>query len=52
MTPGQAVGEGGGGYVRIPLVENDQRLKQAMNNLERALVPRPPKKPKHQAATA
>ena len=37
---------------RIALVENEQRLKQAMNNLERALVPRPPKQKKRQAATA
>ena len=27
----------------IALVENDQRLKQAMANLERVLVPRSPK---------
>jgi len=33
------------------LIENEQRLKQAMNNLERALNPRQPK-PKRQAATA
>ncbi len=52
LSPGRAFGEGGEGYVRIALVENEQRLKQAMNNLERALVPRPPKKPKRQAATA
>jgi hypothetical protein len=29
--------------VRIALVENEQRLKQAMRNLERALMPRQPK---------
>jgi alanine-synthesizing transaminase len=52
LSPGRAFGEGGEGYVRIALVENDQRLKQAMNNLERALVPRPPKQKKRQAATA
>ena len=52
LSPGRAFGEHGEGFVRIALVENDQRLKQAMNNLERALVPRPPKKPKRQAATA
>ena len=52
LAPGRAFGENGEGYVRIALVENDQRLKQAMSNLERALVPRPPKKPKRQAATA
>src|SRR3954451_8682337 len=51
LAPGRAFGEQGEGFVRIALVENDQRLKQAMNNLERALNPRQPK-PKRQAATA
>jgi len=32
--------------VRIALVENEQRLRQAMRNLERALLPKPPKKPR------
>jgi alanine-synthesizing transaminase len=52
LSPGRAFGEHGEGFVRIALVENDQRLKQAMNNLERALVPRPPKKEKRQPARA
>src|SRR4051794_13829701 len=51
LAPGRAFGEQGEGFVRIALVENDQRLRQAMNNLERALNPRQPK-PKRQAATA
>ena len=51
LAPGRAFGEQGEGFVRIALVENDQRLKQAMNNLERALNPRQPK-PKRQPATA
>jgi hypothetical protein len=34
--------------VRIALVENDQRLKQAMNNLERS--PRPPPAEEAEAA--
>ncbi len=51
LAPGRAFGENGEGYVRIALVENDQRLKQAMANLERALMPRPPKQ-KRQPATA
>src|SRR3954468_20472626 len=50
LSPGRAFGEGGEGYVRIALVENDQRLKQAMNNLERALVPRQPKPKRAEAA--
>ena len=41
LAPGRAFGEGGEGYVRIALVENSERLKQAMRNLERALMPRP-----------
>jgi alanine-synthesizing transaminase len=51
LAPGRAFGEHGEGFVRIALVENDQRLKQAMNNLERALNPRQPK-PKREKATA
>src|SRR5271170_1909764 len=51
LAPGRAFGEGGEGFVRIALVENDQRLKQAMGNLERALLPRQPK-PRRQTATA
>ena len=51
LAPGRAFGENGEGYVRIALVENEQRLKQAMNNLDRALNPRQPK-PRRQEATA
>jgi len=40
LAPGRAFGEGGEGWVRIALVENEQRLRQAMRNLERALLPR------------
>ena len=42
-APGRAFGENGEGYVRIALVENEHRLKQAMRNLDRALNPRKPK---------
>ena len=42
LAPGRAFGENGEGYVRIALVENEQRLRQAMRNLERALNPRQP----------
>jgi alanine-synthesizing transaminase len=52
LAPGKAFGDNGEGFVRIALVENDQRLKQAMQNLERALNPRPPKKTRRQAASA
>jgi alanine-synthesizing transaminase len=38
LAPGRAFGEGGEGFVRIALVENEQRLKQAMGNLQAALT--------------
>ena len=37
IAPGRAFGENGEGYVRIALVENEQRLKQAFRQLDRAL---------------
>ncbi len=37
LAPGRAFGENGEGYVRIALVENEQRLRQAMRQLDRAL---------------
>lgn len=52
LAPGRAFGENGENFVRIALVENDQRLKQAMANLERALIPRQPKPKRPKAATA
>jgi alanine-synthesizing transaminase len=52
LSPGRAFGENGEGFVRIALVENDQRLKQAMQNLERVLMPRPPKPKRPKAAAA
>src|SRR5436189_349390 len=51
LAPGRAFGENGEGWVRIALVENEQRLKQAMSNLERALMPRQAK-PKREKAAA
>ena len=38
LAPGKAFGDAGEGFVRIALVENEQRLRQAMRNLQRALV--------------
>jgi alanine-synthesizing transaminase len=52
LAPGKAFGDHGEGFVRIALVENDQRLRQAMANLDRALNPRQPKSPRAKAATA
>ena len=43
LSPGRAFGELGEKWVRIALVENEQRLRQAMRNLERALLPKPKK---------
>jgi alanine-synthesizing transaminase len=43
LAPGRAFGENGEGYVRVALVENEHRLRQAMRNLDRALNPRKPK---------
>ncbi len=37
LAPGRAFGENGEGYVRIALVENEQRLRQAVRQLARAL---------------
>jgi alanine-synthesizing transaminase len=45
LAPGRAFGEGGEEYVRIALVENEHRLKQAMSNLQRTLLAKPAKKP-------
>ena len=52
LAPGRAFGEHGEGCVRIALVENEQRLRQAMKNLERALMPKPPKKTRPQKIEA
>src|SRR5688500_7237228 len=51
LAPGRAFGENGEGWVRIALVENEHRLKQAMRNLDRALNPRKPK-PRRETARA
>jgi alanine-synthesizing transaminase len=37
VSPGRAFGETGENYVRVALVENDQRLKQAIRQIDRAL---------------
>ncbi|MEM8873347.1 MAG: aminotransferase class I/II-fold pyridoxal phosphate-dependent enzyme [Planctomycetota bacterium] len=38
LAPGKAFGDAGEGYVRIAVVENEQRLRQAMKNLHAALI--------------
>ncbi|MDB5291196.1 MAG: LL-diaminopimelate aminotransferase [Phycisphaerales bacterium] len=52
LSPGRAFGEHGEGFVRIALVENEQRLRQAMRNLERCLVPRLPNPKRQPVANA
>jgi alanine-synthesizing transaminase len=37
IAPGRAFGENGEGYVRVALVENEQRLRQAVRQIDRAL---------------
>jgi alanine-synthesizing transaminase len=43
VSPGIAFGEQGEGYVRIALVENEQRIRQAARNLRRFLETGPEK---------
>ena len=45
VAPGRGFGEGGEGYLRIALVENEQRLQQAVRNISRFVQQRPIKKP-------
>lgn len=37
VAPGIAFGQSGEGYVRLALVENDQRIRQAMKNIKRLM---------------
>jgi len=37
LAPGRAFGENGEGYVRVALVENEHRLRQAVRQIDRAL---------------
>ena len=38
VSPGMGFGPGGEGYVRFALIENEQRIGQAVRNLRRALT--------------
>ncbi len=38
MSPGIGFGEYGEGYVRIALVENEQRIRQAVRNIRQVLA--------------
>ncbi len=44
VAPGRAFGENGEDYVRIALVENEQRLRQAVRNISRFIRERPVRK--------
>jgi len=44
IAPGRAFGENGENYMRIALVENDQRLRQAIRNISRFIQQKPLKK--------
>lgn len=46
IAPGRAFGENGEKYMRIALVENEQRLRQAIRNISRFVQQRPIKKTK------
>jgi alanine-synthesizing transaminase len=37
VSPGAGFGEGGEGHVRFALVENEQRIRQAVRGIRRAL---------------
>jgi alanine-synthesizing transaminase len=46
IAPGRAFGENGEGYMRIALVENEQRLRQAVRNISRFVQQKPIRKTK------
>lgn len=46
ISPGRAFGENGEGYMRIALVENEQRLRQAIRNISRFVQQKPIRKAK------
>jgi len=46
IAPGRAFGENGEGYMRIALVENEHRLRQAIRNISRFTQQRPIRKSK------
>jgi len=47
VAPGRAFGENGEDYMRIALVENEQRLRQAVRNISRFVRERPIRKTKN-----
>jgi len=51
IAPGRAFGENGEGYMRIALVENEQRLRQAIRNISRFTQQKPIRKTKQSGKT-
>lgn len=47
IAPGRAFGENGEGYMRLALVENEQRLRQAVRNISRFVQQKPIRKAKN-----
>ena len=47
IAPGRAFGENGEGYMRLALVENEQRLRQAIRNISRFVQQKPIRKAKN-----
>jgi len=41
VSPGEGFGEYGEGYVRIALVENEQRIRQAIRNIKKFMADSP-----------
>jgi alanine-synthesizing transaminase len=41
VSPGRGFGEEGEGYLRLAIVENDQRLRQAVRQIARCLKTEP-----------
>ncbi len=48
VAPGRAFGENGEGYLRIAIVENEKRLRQAMKQIERFVHAKPRKRTRPQ----
>jgi alanine-synthesizing transaminase len=46
IAPGRAFGENGEGYMRIALVENEQRLRQAIRNIGKFIQEKPVRRKK------
>jgi len=46
IAPGRGFGENGENYMRIALVENEQRLRQAIRNISRFVQQKPIRKAK------